>query len=37
MFFSESESSMPTMQMCEALSIDVITSGEKPGGVSITV
>ena len=31
---AESASSIPTMQMCEELSIDAITSGVKPGGVS---
>ena len=36
MFFSESESSIPTMQMCDELSIAAITSGVKPGGVSTT-
>ena len=35
-FFSESESSIPTMTMSVELSIDVITSAVKPGGVSTT-
>ena len=34
MFLSDSESSIPTMQMCDELSIEAITSGVKPGGVS---
>ena len=33
-FLSDSESSIPTMQTCDELSIDAITSGVKPGGVS---
>ena len=36
MFFSDSESSIPTMQTCVDASIDAITSGVKPGGVSTT-
>ena len=35
-FFSESESSIPTMHTCDELSMDAITSGVKPGGVSTT-
>ena len=34
-FFSDSESSIPTMTMSVELSIDVITSAVKPGGVSM--
>ena len=34
MFFSDSESSIPTMQTRDELSIDAITSGVNPGGVS---
>ena len=34
MFFSDSESSMPTMQTSVEVSIEAITSGVKPGGVS---
>ncbi len=34
MFFSESESSIPTMQISDETSIVAITSGVKPGGVS---
>ena len=33
-FLSESESSIPTMQTCDELSIDAMTSGVNPGGVS---
>jgi hypothetical protein len=36
MFLSDSESSIPTMQTSVELSIEAITSGENPGGVSTT-
>ncbi len=35
-FLSESESSIPTMTTSVELSIDVMTSAVKPGGVSTT-
>ena len=34
MFFRDRESSVPTMHTCEDASIDAMTSGENPGGVS---
>ena len=33
-FLSDSESSIPTTQMWDELSIEAITSGVNPGGVS---